>query len=132
MTIDTAGSAGARRARTVGWAFAGLAAVAGIFALLLATGVFDLESPWGAVAVVVLVVGALGAVVSLAVGARLRSALGEQRANEVRDAALDALRRVVEREFVAPAQRVLDEHTDVRESALSARESSSTGRVSEA
>ena len=132
VTIDTAGSAGARRARTVGWAFAGLAAVAGIFALLLATGVFDLESPWGAVAVVVLVVGALGAVVSLAVGARLRSALGEQRANEVRDAALDALRRVVEREFVAPAQRVLDEHTDVRESALSARESSSTGRVSEA
>ncbi|MBX9246849.1 hypothetical protein ICW40_18830, partial [Actinotalea ferrariae] len=67
---------------------------------------------------------------------RLRRAAGRRAAGRAREAALDALRRVVDELLVAPVAEVLDEHRRVREVAAArtlpavrggAAEGSSTG-----
>ena len=82
------------------------------------------------VAAGVAVAAAAVSIGALMVGARMRSTLADLRAEEVREAAFAALRDVVETTLAEPAQRILTEHRDVRDSALSVRETSSTGRRS--
>ncbi|MBI9115070.1 ABC transporter [Sanguibacter suaedae] len=124
VPVSVEESVGGRRARTVARILGAVAVLAGLAALLLGTGVVETDGPWALVIGAVAVLAAVGAVGSVLLGARLRAARGDQRAEEVRTAATAALLTVVERDLVGPVQRVLDEHTDVRESALSVRDTS--------
>ncbi|SDC63281.1 GTP-binding protein EngB required for normal cell division [Sanguibacter gelidistatuariae] len=130
VPISTERSVGARRARLLGWIAGGVTLAGALVTLAFALGLVDVADTWTLVAALVTVVAALVSVGALTIGARIRANLAEQRAEEVRTAAFGALRDVVETTLAEPAQRVLTEHRDVRESALSARDTSSTGRRS--
>lgn len=128
VPISTERSVGARRARLLGWVFGGIALLAAVVTGAFAFGLVDVADPWPLVAGGVTLLAAVTSVTSLIIGARMRASLAEQRAEQVRAAAFAALRDVVETTLAAPAQRVLAEHHEVRESALSVRDTFSTER----
>lgn len=132
VPISVERSVGARRARLLGWVAAGVALLGALVCGAFAMDLIDVAAPGPLVAVAVTLVAAVTSVTSLMIGARMRAGLAEQRAEHVREAAFAALRGVVETTLAAPAQQVLTEHRHVRESALSAREFSSTGRLVDA
>ena len=132
VPISVERSVGARRARLLGWVAAAVALLGALVCGAFAMDVIDIAAPGPLVAVVVTLVAAVTSVTSLVVSSRMRARLAEQRAEQVREAAFAALRGVVETTLAAPAQQVLTEHRHVRESALSAREFSSTGRLVDA
>jgi GTP-binding protein EngB required for normal cell division len=131
VPINTAGSVGGRRLRVLGWFFGALAAVGGVFALLVGLDVLSLDSPLPLAIASGGVVAVVLGVLCLVLGGRLRASVAERRAEETRTSAFRALRGVVESTLAQPAQTVLDEHHDVRASALSMREPSPTGAHSE-
>lgn len=129
VPIRTQRSVGARRARLLGRIAGGVALLGAVVTLLFALDVVSVAGPWTLVAALVTVLAAVTSVAALMIGARMRAALADQRAEQVRADAFAALRDVVEETLARPAMRVLAEHREVRESALSVRDTSSTGRA---
>lgn len=127
VPISIERSGGAERARLLGRVAGAVALVGALVTLAFAIGLVDVALTWTVVAGVVTALAAVTCVGALTIGARMRAALAEQRAEEVRSAAFAALREVVEATMARPVQRVLTAHREVRETALSVRNTSSTG-----
>jgi GTP-binding protein EngB required for normal cell division len=122
LVLDVSGPRWARAARRTGWVLGGLSVAAAVFAVLVATAVVDLGTPWpwlSWVVVGVLAVACAG-VWAILLGARRR--LAQRRAEGVASAGRAALAHVLAEGLGGPTQTVLAEHARVRVLAQSARD----------
>ncbi|MFE6969625.1 GTPase [Isoptericola sp. NPDC057653] len=122
VALDTRGPSSARTLRRTSWALGGVAVVAAVVAVLALTGVLDLGSPWGGVALGGAVVLAVAAVAVAFAATAARRTLARKREQAVASAGRAALERVLSEGLGEPTQRLLVEHRRVRELAQAATE----------
>ncbi|MEG3615060.1 GTPase [Isoptericola haloaureus] len=122
VDLDVSGPRHSRALRRTAWVCLALGVVLGVVGGLALGDVIGIADPWGPVLAVAGGVLLVAAVVLAVVRVVLRRRRAARRREEVRTQGRRAIREVLVTRLGEPTQRVLVEHRQVRDYALSARE----------